>query len=91
MGVVGEARRRLLKMSVALSEGSSEADARNKSEMMSKMLRQIGASVFFGISSVLIITVNKTVLTTYKLVLCSCMPVRPSSNKRTVTHSSVDE
>jgi hypothetical protein len=69
MGVFGEARRRLLsKMSVALDEGSSGGFARKKPEVMSKMLRQIGASVFFGISSVLIITVNKTVLTTYKLV-----------------------
>ena len=74
MGVVGEARRRLLKMSISLVDGSNGGGgARNKAEMMSKMLRQIGASVFFGVSSVLIITVNKTVLTTYKLVPVQCM------------------
>lgn len=67
MGVVGETRRRLLSK---MDEGSSGGLARKKTEMMSKMLRQIGASVFFGVSSVLIITVNKTVLTTYKLVAC---------------------
>lgn len=66
MGVVGEARCRLLKMT---AQGSSEeSGTRNKGEMMNKLLRQLGASVFFGVSSVLIITVNKTVLTTYKLV-----------------------
>ena len=41
---------------------------KTKQEMFSKMLRQLGASVFFGISSILIITVNKTVLTSYKSV-----------------------
>ena len=38
-------------------------------EVFAKMLRQIGASIFFGVSSVLIITVNKTVLTTYRSVV----------------------
>ena len=50
-------------------------------EVFAKMLRQIGASIFFGVSSVLIITVNKTVLTTYRSVVlinahcmrCRCM------------------
>ena len=94
MGVVGEARRRLLFKMSALEEGSSGGLARKKPEMMSKMLRQIGASVFFGVSSVLIITVNKTVLTTYKLVAyATCLAVqlvheRMSSNKRTHTSHS---
>ena len=70
---IGEARRRLLKMTAAAPEegsgsGSSGGGTKTKAEMMNKLLRQLGASVFFGVSSVLIITVNKTVLTTYKLV-----------------------
>lgn len=73
MGVVGEARRRLLKMS-SVDEVSS-GGRRQKREMVSQLLRQVGASVFFGISSVLIITVNKTVLTTYKLVPVCCLLV----------------
>ena len=30
------------------------------------MMQQVGASVFFGVVSVLIVMVNKTVLTTYQ-------------------------
>lgn len=30
------------------------------------MMKQIGASVFFGITSIIIVMVNKTVLTTYQ-------------------------
>lgn len=30
------------------------------------MMKQIGASVFFGVISILIVMVNKTVLTTYQ-------------------------
>ena len=30
------------------------------------MMKQVGASVFFGVTSILIVMVNKTVLTTYK-------------------------
>ena len=32
------------------------------------LLKQVFASLFFGISSILIVMVNKIVLTTYKLV-----------------------
>ena len=35
-----------------------------------KMLKQLGASAFFGIVSVLIVMINKTVLTVHKLVNC---------------------
>lgn len=64
MGVVGEVRCRLAKMSSV-----DEGERSQKKAMVSQLLRQVGASVFFGVSSVLIITVNKTVLTTYKLVV----------------------
>ena len=30
------------------------------------MMKQVGASVFFGVTSILIVMVNKTVLTSYK-------------------------
>ena len=33
------------------------------------MTKQIGASVFFGVSSIAIITINKAVLTTFQFVL----------------------
>ena len=49
-------------------EEGSVARPKTKQEMFAKMFRQLVASVFFGVSSVLIITVNKTVLTTYKSV-----------------------
>ena len=49
-------------------EEGSVARPKTQQEMVSKMLRQVAASVFFGVSSVLIITVNKTVLTTFKSV-----------------------
>ena len=62
-----EARRRVLKMSLE-EKSNGVQPTKTKQEAMRKMLRQIGASVFFGVSSVLIITVNKTVLTSYKLV-----------------------
>ena len=32
---------------------------------MGTMAKQLGSAVFFGVSSILIITVNKTVLTSY--------------------------
>ena len=31
-----------------------------------KVAKQLGSAVFFGVSSILIMTVNKTVLTTYR-------------------------
>ena len=31
-----------------------------------RMMKQVGASVFFGVTSILIVMVNKAVLTTYK-------------------------
>ena len=40
----------------------------SKSKYMRDMLKQVGASLFFGLSSLLIVVVNKTVLTTYRLV-----------------------
>lgn len=52
----------------SVEEGSVAARPKTKQEMFAKMIRQVAASVFFGVSSVLIITVNKTVLTTYKSV-----------------------
>ena len=57
------------KMSSNVEEGSSTMRPRTKQEILAKVMRQVGASVFFGISSILIITVNKTVLTTYKYVV----------------------
>lgn len=65
MGVV-KAWRRLVKMA-SIEEGGSRP--KTKQEILSKMFRQVAASVFFGVSSILIITVNKTVLTTYRSVI----------------------
>ena len=68
MGVAKVRRRsaEIEKMS-SLEEGSV-VRPKTKQEIFAKMMRQVAASVFFGVSSVLIITVNKTVLTTYKSV-----------------------
>ena len=38
----------------------------SRAAFFGKLAKQIGSSVFFGVSSILIITVNKTVLTTYE-------------------------
>ena len=50
--------------------GAGEAEEvgkmQKKDEEWSKLAKQIGASVFFGVSSIMIITTNKTVLTTFK-------------------------
>ena len=40
-----------------------------RSEGFVVMLKQISAAFFFGVSSILIVMVNKMVLTTYKLVV----------------------
>ena len=53
----------------SLEEGAGTMRPRTKQEVFAKVLRQVGASIFFGVSSVLIITVNKTVLTTYRSVV----------------------
>jgi len=36
------------------------------------VVKQVGAAVFYGASSLLIIMVNKAVLTSYKLVTARC-------------------
>jgi len=40
--------------------------AEPKRAFLGKLAAQLGSSVFFGVASILIITVNKTVLTSYK-------------------------
>ena len=37
----------------------------NQAMYMGTVAKQLGSAVFFGVSSILIITVNKTVLTSY--------------------------
>ena len=50
----------------AKKEALEESTKKIQAAMWAKLLKQLGASVFFGVSSILIITVNKTVLTTYR-------------------------
>lgn len=76
VGVV-QAWRCSVKMTIELEQKGARSASGASREMVEKMLRQIGASVFFGVSSVLIITVNKTVLTTYKLVQVSARANSP--------------
>lgn len=54
------------------SEGDAEKGMQRSTEnqargaLWNKVVKQVGASVFFGVSSILIITVNKTVLTSFQ-------------------------
>lgn len=50
-------------------EIESRETMRRDEQAWTQLSKQLGASVFFGVSSILIITVNKAVLTTYKYVL----------------------
>ena len=45
---------------------STSPMAEPKRAFLGKLAAQLGSSVFFGVASILIITVNKTVLTSYK-------------------------
>ena len=50
-------------------EEKSESMHMSKDELAwAKLMKQLTASVFFGVSSIMIITINKTVLTTFKFV-----------------------
>ena len=49
-------------------EPKDAAMSKKKDAAWSMIAKQLAASVFFGLSSILIITTNKTVLTVYKYV-----------------------
>ena len=57
-------RRRMVSGSTVGS--GEEGETRAQQAERGLLIKQIGASVFFGVSSILIITVNKTVLTSCK-------------------------
>ena len=46
----------------------AKMSAMAEKERVAALMKQLSASIFFGISSVLIVMVNKLVLTTYELV-----------------------
>ena len=48
------------------SDNPEVMDPQTEESHRAALLKQVGAAIFYGLSSILIITVNKVVLTSYK-------------------------